>query len=113
MERTVAALPDSTDRRRGEFSRALRVGLVVPAILWCVAAVLAGCVFAPRSLEQTIASAVMLGAGVLELLLVPIAVTRLVQNSTSRTRANLVATALGLICLLPALAVYVYVMTTR
>jgi hypothetical protein len=112
MERTVAALPDRTDRRRGEFSRALRIGLVVPAIFWCVAAVLAGFVFAPRSLEQAIALAVMLGAGLLELVLVPIAVTRLVQNSTSRTRANFVATALGLICLMPELAVYVYIVMT-
>ena len=111
MERTAAAPNMATANRGAGFSQALRYALAVPAVAWCAAAMVA-LGTPPRSGYQVPSFTVMLVAGAIEMLIVPVAVSRLAANPSLRTRGNVMLTVLGGLCLLSWIAIYVFVVTT-
>jgi hypothetical protein len=110
MENAAAAPASADPGKVASFSRALRYALIIPAIAWSLAALLATFFFEPRSVGQTLASAVMLLSVLVELLVVPVAIWRLTTNASARTPGNVAITTLGAMCLLPAIALYLYVL---
>ena len=110
MESSAAAPASANPGNVATFSSALRYALVIPAVVWGLAALLATFFFEPRSVGQALASALMLLSGLVELLVVPVAIRRLTTNASDRTPGNVAITTLGAMCLLPAITFYLYVM---
>lgn len=99
-----------TASRNAAFSTALRCALLIPATVTAGSfALLSTRVLEPRSPWILPLVAAMILATLMELVAVRVATWRLISNDRTRTTRNVVSTSFGALCLLPWIALYMYV----